>query len=323
MPEVAAVPPRLTRRDLTEPVRMRFAVLGRLEVDAGGPLIPLGGPKQQAVLAHLIIRANELVPAAVLIDEVWGEDPPGNARNTIQTYVSNLRKALGPHRIEWHPPGYRLRIDPAELDAARFETLVRDAGKARPVDARVAVGVLDDALALWRGPALAGLADERSLQAAAARLEDLRVEAQEDRVEALLATGAPARVIGQLEALLAQHPLRERLWGLLILACYRDGRQAEALAAFQRARQLLSDELGIDPSAELTRLHEHVLRQDPVLELRGEGLRGYRLLEKIDEGATGVVFRAVQPRVERDVAVKIFHEAIAADPAFVRRFEPE
>jgi DNA-binding SARP family transcriptional activator len=231
----AASPPRATRPDLSAPVRARFAVLGPLEVEVGGRAIPLGGRKQRAVLAHLIIRANELVPAAVLVDELWGEAPPAQARNVIQTYVSNLRKALGQHRIEWHPPGYLLRVDAMELDAARFEALLREAAKARPVDPQVAVGILDDALGLWRGPALAGLAEQRSLLAAATRLEDLRAEAQEDRIEALLATGAPARVIGQLEALLAQHPLRERLWGLLMLACYRDGRQAEALAAFQRA----------------------------------------------------------------------------------------
>jgi WD40 repeat protein/DNA-binding SARP family transcriptional activator len=302
---------------------MEFRVLGPLEVDAGAGPIPLGGPKQRAVLAHLLLRANQLVPAETLVDEIWGEEPPEQARNIIQTYVSHLRKALGRDRIESQAPGYRLRLESSELDATRFDELMRDAKKALPVDPNIAVRAIDDALALWRGPALADLADQPSLLAETARLDELRLEAQEDRVEGLLASGAQARVIGELEALLARHPWRERLWGLLMLALYREGRQAEALNAFQRAREILADELGIDPSPDLTRLHERILKQDPGLELRGEPLRGYRLLEKIDDGPTGVVFRAIQPHVERDVAVKIFHEAIAADPEFVRRFQPD
>jgi WD40 repeat protein/DNA-binding SARP family transcriptional activator/class 3 adenylate cyclase len=303
--------------------RIQFRVLGPLEVDAGGGPLPLGGPKQRAVLAHLLFRANELVPAETLVDELWGEEPPDKARNIIQTYISHLRKALGPDRIQSHAPGYRLRLDSSELDAIRFDALMRDAKKALPVDPNIAVGTIEDALALWRGPALADLADQPSLLAEAARLDELRLEAQEHRIEALLASGAQARTIGELETMLTRHPWRESLWGLLMLAFYREGRQAEALSTYQRAREILADELGIDPSPELTRLHDRVLKQDPGLDLRGEPLRGYRLLEKIDDGPTGVVFRAIQPHVERDVAVKIFHEAIAADPAFVRRFEPE
>jgi WD40 repeat protein/DNA-binding SARP family transcriptional activator/class 3 adenylate cyclase len=303
--------------------RMQFRLLGPLEVDAGGGPIPLGGPKQRAVLAHLLLRANQLVPAETLVDEIWGDEPPEQARNIIQTYVSHLRKALGRDRIESQGPGYRLRLESSELDATRFDALMRDAKKALPVDPNIAVGSLDDALALWRGPALADLADRRSLLAEAARLDELRLEAQDDRIEGLLASGAQARAIGELETLLARHPWRERLWGLLMLAFYREGRQAEALNAFQRAREILADELGIDPSPELMRLHERVLKQDPGLDLRGEPLRGYRLLEKVDDGPTGVVFRAIQPHVERDVAVKGFHEGIAADPEFVRRFDPD
>jgi WD40 repeat protein/DNA-binding SARP family transcriptional activator/class 3 adenylate cyclase len=303
--------------------RMHFRVLGPLEVDAGGGPIPLGGPKQRAVLAHLLIRANQLVPADTLVDGIWGDEPPEKVRNVLQSYVSHLRKAVGRDRIQSLAPGYRLRLDHSELDATRFDALMRDAKKALPVDPNIAVGTLDDALALWRGPALADLADQPSLLAEAARLDELRLEAQEVRVEGLVAGGAEARAIGELEALLARHPWRERLWGLLMLGLYRGGRQAEALNAFQRAREILADELGIDPSPELLRLHERILKQDPGLELRGEALRGYRLLEKIDDGATGVVFRAIQPHVERDVAVKVFHEGIAADPEFVRRFDPD
>jgi WD40 repeat protein/DNA-binding SARP family transcriptional activator len=300
-----------------------FRILGPLEVDVGGDTIPLGGPKQRAVLAHLVLRANQLVPAETLIDQIWPEEPPEKARNVVQTYVSHLRKALGHDRIESHGPGYRLRLDPSELDAARFDALMRDAKKSLPVDPNVAVATLEDALALWRGPALADLADQSPLLAEAGRLDELRLEAQETRIEGLLAAGVPGRAIGELEALIARHPWRESLWGLLMLAFYREGRQAEALRSYQRVREILADELGLDPSPELARLHQRVLKQDPGLDLRGEPLRGYRLLEKIDAGPTGAVFRALQPRVERDVAVKIVHEAIAADPDFVRRFDAD
>jgi WD40 repeat protein/DNA-binding SARP family transcriptional activator len=303
--------------------RLRFGVLGPLEVDAGSGAIALGGPKQRAVLAQLLIRANEVVPAETLIDEIWGDEPPERVRNVVQTYVSHLRKALGPDRIESHASGYRLRVEPSELDAARFEALVREAKKGLPVEPRAAVGLLEEALSLWRGPALAGLEGQLSLLAEVARLNDLRLEAQEDRVKGLLASGGQAMAIGDLEVLLGRNPLRESLWGLLMLALYREGRQADALGAYQRARETLADELGIDPSPELVRLHERILRQDTGLELRGKGVRAYRLLEKISEGSRGIVFRAIQPRVERDVAIKIFHEGIATDPAFVRRFEQE
>jgi WD40 repeat protein/DNA-binding SARP family transcriptional activator len=300
-----------------------FRILGPLEVDVGGDTIPLGGPKQRAVLAHLVLRANQLVPAEALIDQIWPEEPPESARNVIQTYVSHLRKALGHDRIESHGPGYRLRLDPSELDAARFDALMREARKSLPVDPNVAVATLEDALSLWRGPALADLADQSSLLAEAARLDELRLEAQEARIEGLLAAGVQGETIGELEALIARHPWRESLWGLLMLAFYREGRQADALRAYQRVREILADELALDPSPELVRLHQRVLQQDPGLDLRGEPLRGYRLLEKIDAGPTGVVFRALQARVERDVAVKIFHQAIAADPDFVRRFDAD
>ena len=207
---------------------MQFRVLGPLEVDAGGGPIPLGGPKQRAVLAHLLVRANQLVPADTLVDEIWGDEPPEKARNVLQTYVSHLRKALGRDRIQ-----SLTRVPPEARSLRAGRHPVRRAHEGRrktlPVDPNIAVGTLDDALALWRGPALADLADQPSLLAEAARLDELRLEAQEVRIEGLLAGGAEARAIGELEALLARHPWRESLWGLLMLAYYRDGRQAEAL----------------------------------------------------------------------------------------------
>jgi len=303
--------------------RVRFQVLGPLEVHAGNGPVPLGGPKQRAVLAQLILRANQTVPAPTLIDEVWGDEPPESARNTLQTYVSHLRKALGEGRIESQPPGYVLEVGPDELDADRFDALLRDARKAGATDPTAAVHVLDEALALWRGPAFADLAEEPSLVGEAARLDELRLTAQEARLDALLASGEHARVVGEAEALLARHHLREGLWEQLMLALYRSGRQADALAAFQRARDVLADELGIDPGPELVGLHERILRQDPDLDLRGEPLRGYRLLERIGEGPRATVYRAIQPKVGRDVAVKIVHGAIASALGLVRRFETD
>ncbi|HEX5938601.1 MAG TPA: BTAD domain-containing putative transcriptional regulator [Actinomycetota bacterium] len=303
--------------------RLQFRILGSLEVDAGGGPIPLGGPKQRAVLAHLLIRANELVPADTLIERIWGEDAPPKARNTLQTYVSQLRKAIGPDRIQRQTPGYRLRLEPLELDADRFGKLLADARKARGMAPGVVASLLDEALELWRGAALSDIAAEGTLLPEAARLNELKLVASEERIDALLATGEQGRAIAQAEALVSHEPLRERIWGQLMLAHYREGRQADALQAYQRAREILADELGIDPSPELTRLHERILKQDPALELRGEPLRGYRLLEKIDDGPMGAVFRAIQPHVGRDVVVKIIHESIAADPGFIRRFEQE
>ena len=301
---------------------VRFRVLGPLEASADDGPIALGGPKQRVVLAHLLLRANQVVPSDRLIDAVWGEEPPEAARGTLQAYVSRLRSALGAERIEGRAPGYLFRIDPEELDATRFESLLKDAHGADS-QPRVVLDLLDEALELWRGPALADLAAEPSLQGEIARLEELHISATEEQISARLDLGEHAEVVAELEAATMAHPLRERLWSQLVLALYRSGRQAEALAAFDRARELLADELGIDPSRELQELHQQVLRQDESLKLRGESLRGYRLLEKVGEGAFGVVYRAIQPQVEREVAVKSIHAELANQPDFVRRFERE
>jgi DNA-binding SARP family transcriptional activator/WD40 repeat protein/tRNA A-37 threonylcarbamoyl transferase component Bud32 len=303
---------------------VEFRVLGSIEVfEEGNGSITLGGPKQRAVLAHLLLRANHLVSADVLIDEVWGEEPPETARNALQSYASHLRKSLGAERLEGSRAGYRLRAEPSELDATRFQSLVRDARRLLPIDATAAIGAFNHALDLWRGPAFADLASEPSLQAEAARLDELRLGALEDRIDAQLTIGQHGEVIGELEGLTARHPLRERLWEQLMLALYRSARQAEALTAYQRAREILADELGIDPSPELRKVHERILAQSPELDPRGEPLRGYRLLERLGEDSFGVVYRATQPNVGRDVAIRVVHEHRANDPAFVRRFEPE
>jgi WD40 repeat protein/DNA-binding SARP family transcriptional activator len=301
---------------------VRFQLLGPLAVSGDDGPIAIGGPKQRLVLAHLLLRVNQTVPSDRLIDAVWGEEPPETARGTLQSYVSRLRNTLGSGRIQGKAPGYLFRAEPEELDGFRFESLLREA-RDDSLEPKAALDVLDEALALWRGPALADLAFEPSLLGEIARLEELRLAATEERIGVRLDLGQHAEVIPELEAATVAHPLRERLSAQLVLALYRSGRQAEALAAFDRARELLADELGIDPSHELQDLHERVLRQDESLRLPGEPLRGYRLLDKVGEGAFGSVYRAIQPQVEREVAIKSIHAALANQPDFVRRFERE
>jgi serine/threonine protein kinase/ABC-type glycerol-3-phosphate transport system substrate-binding protein len=301
---------------------MRFKVLGPLEAVGDEGLVTLGGPKQRTVLAHLLVRVNELVPADTLIDQVWGDEPPEAARGTLHSYISHLRKALSAERIEGRAPGYVLHAADEELDAARFEHLLHEARLANGSPAR-AGAILREALALWTGPAFADLATEASLAAEIARLNELRVQALEERIAADIAQGRHGEVIGELEALTRDLPLRERLWELLMLALYRSRRPADALAAFERVRDGLAHELGVDPSSDLRRLHERILREDPDLDLEGEPLRGYRLLDQVGEGAFGVVYRAIQPQVGREVAIKAVHPELANHPDFVRRFDHE
>jgi len=303
--------------------RMEFRLLGPLEVSHGDRSLRLGGPKQRTVLAHLLLHANRLVTVERLIDALWGDEPPESARNTLQTYIKHLRKLIGGERIEHMSSGYLLRADPHELDVLRFEALVEEARGSAATDVPGAAKGLREALGVWRGPALDDLAQQPSLRHQISRLEEMRVGAIEDRISADLALGRHHDLVPELETLIGQHPYRERSWGHLMTALYRSGRQGDALAAYQRAREVLRDELGIDPSPELQHLHEQILRQDPALELGGEVLRGYRLLEPLGEGAFGAVHRAFQPGVGREVAVKVIHPRLANDLEFIRRFDVE
>ena len=301
---------------------MEYRVLGPLEVAGESGPVALGGPKQRSVLAHLLLTPNELVATDTLIDAVWDGAPPAAARGTLQAYVSNLRKALGPARIEGRTGGYVLHVDPVEVDSNRFEQLVHDARK-RAGDPQRSSALLHQALGLWRGAPFGDLADEEMLRLEGVRLEELRMQALEERLVVDLEVGAHNELVGELEGLVRTHPLRERLWAHLMLALYRAGRQGEALETFMRMRQVLAEQLGIDPSPELRALHERILRQDETLEVRGRPLRGYRLLERLGEGTFGVVFRARQPQLDRHVAVKVIHPRLASDVEFVRRFERE
>jgi len=243
---------------------MDFRLLGPLEVWHEGRALELRGQKRRAVLALLLLHANEVVSRDRLIDELWEEHPPANASAALQNHISRLRKDLGPELLVTKESGYLLSVDPAALDVRRFERLVSEAGKLAAPERRAK---LDEALALWRGPALADLLQEHTLAIESARLESLRLSALERRIEADLELGQHEQRVPELEALVAAHPLREHLRALLILALYRCGRQAEALEAYRETRRVLVDELGIDPGPELRELEQAILRQDPALTL--------------------------------------------------------
>lgn len=249
---------------------MEFRILGPLEVLAGGRAMALGGSKQRALLALLVLHANETLAQDRLIDELWGDHPPATAAKTVQAHISRLRKALAADggAVVTRAHGYELELDPGCLDAHRFERLLDDGRRAlaagRP---ELALTTLQDALALWRGAPLADLANERFAQGDIARLEDLRLVALEQLVEAKLALGRHGELVGQLEALITQHPYRERLRAQLMLALYRSDRQADALQTYQNARRTLVEELGIEPGERLRRLEHAILAQAPTLQL--------------------------------------------------------
>jgi DNA-binding SARP family transcriptional activator len=249
---------------------MDFCVLGPLEARRDGLPVALGGTKQRALLAVLLLHAGEVVSTDRLIDELWGDEPPATAAHTVQVFVSRLRKSLGEDGgvLVTSPPGYVARLAPDSLDLDRFERLVAQGRSSLAQgDASAASTRLREALGLWRGPALADFAYEAFAQAAIARLEELRLSALADRIEADLALGCHHDLIGELEALVAEHPLRERFLGQLMLALYRSGRQADALECYQEARRALVEELGIDPGPALQRLERAILMQDAGLEL--------------------------------------------------------
>jgi predicted ATPase/DNA-binding SARP family transcriptional activator len=251
---------------------VEFRILGPVEVDDGGRALDLGGMRERTLLVRLLLSANRVVPAHRLAEDLWSGDPPPHSSATLRVYISRLRRALGPHAgvLLTQAPGYRLSLPDDQLDAARFERLVQDGdGYLAAGEPEAAAKTLREALDLWRGPALSSVAELPFAQADAARLEEARLTALESRIEADLACGRPASLIGELDSLAARHPLREGLTGRLMLALYRCGRQADALRAYGDLRTRLADELGIDPSSGLRLLQGQILQQDAALDWRG------------------------------------------------------
>ncbi len=241
---------------------MEYWLLGSLEVLDGDRPLQLGGSKRRALLALLILNANEVVSTDRLAEELWGANSPANAAGSVHNHVSRLRKELGPEILATHRWGYVLRAEPDSIDLSRFERTVAEA-EALPAADRARR--LAEALALWRGPPLADLAFEPALASHIARLEERRSAVLEQRIDADLEAGRDAELVGELEALVAASPLREHFRWQLILALYRSGRQAEGLEVYRETRRLLADELGLEPSPELRELELAVLRQDPAL----------------------------------------------------------
>ena len=245
---------------------MRVRILGPFHLDDGGRQITIGGVRQRAVLADLLLHANEVVPSEQILVDLWGEDSPPSAANALQAAISRLRRMLPPGRLITTGPGYMLRVFPAELDAAQFEQVIFEGRDALAAGAAAeAVQLLDQAMTLWRGPPLADFRYEPFAQAEIARLEELQLACLEERNEAHLALGSAGALTADLGRMVTDHPLRERLRGQFMLALYRSGRQTEALDAYREFRSVLREELGLEPSSALRKLEAAILRHDPVL----------------------------------------------------------
>jgi DNA-binding SARP family transcriptional activator len=255
---------------------MQFSVLGSTEVTAGGVQLELGGVKQRAILGYLVLHANKVVPTSQILQSMWEGNPPPTARKMVQNAVSGIRRMLaanaGPGSpapsLRTHPPGYQLRVDTDAVDLFRFRSLVRD-GRAAIAGGTPAHGVelLRTALSLWRGHALADLVETGICWSELAAIEDERLSALEDRVEAELACGRHREITPELEVLTATEPLRERLCLQFMLALYRSGRQADALRVYRRTREALIDGLGLEPGRELRELQQRILEHDAAIQV--------------------------------------------------------
>ena len=249
--------------------QVEFSVMGPLRVLTPDGPVEIRGAKERLLLAHLIARAGQVVTTAELIDALWGDEPPRTAAKSLQTYVLRVRNAVEPDRgggaasvIVTEGHGYRLQVEPTQVDAQRFGRLLAVSREGRVHDRLETLG---EALDLWRGTPYAGMLDSPALAGESARLDELRLGALEDKYDLELQAGDGRTAVAGLERLVSDHPVRERLWALLMRGLYQQGRQAEALAAYERARRWLSDEIGVDPGAELQDLHARVLAQDVTL----------------------------------------------------------
>lgn len=321
--------PSVWKDDVIERVAMlQYRALGALTVADDGDDVHVGGSRQRRLVAMLLVHRNSVVSADQLSEAVFAGEPTPGAHTTLRSYVARLRKVTDGNgsgsRVVTQAPGYMLQVPDDAFDIARFERLVSD-GRSRLArdDAVAASSELREALALWRGEAYAEFADEDWARPEVQRLGELHLSAYEQLVDAELACGRAAEMIPQLETLVAEHPLREVSRGQLMVALYRTGRPVDALRAFQDYREVLADELGLDPSPELVELERRVLAQDTTLQLAepaGLPLRGYRLGERLGTGRDGTVHAARLPGVERDFAIRILRGEIADRPEFVRSF---
>jgi DNA-binding SARP family transcriptional activator len=292
---------------------LEFRLLGPLDVSSDGGPVAITGQRQRALLAILLLRPNRVVPAEALVELLWGETPPKTALTSLHNAVSHLRKALGPSLVLTRPPGYVLDVDPEQIDLGRFERLVELARRLEP-DERA--GTLRQALGLWRGAALADFLYEPWAQGDVQHLEDLRLTAQESLLEARLQLGDHAAVADEAERLVLEHPLRERLRGLLMLALYGSGRQAEALQAYHDARRMLAEELGLEPGPELSGLYAAILRQDRSL----VPARPPRLDDQIDEVSkallAGRLVPIIGPGLANDELAELLAERFECPPDY-------
>jgi DNA-binding SARP family transcriptional activator len=313
---------------------MDLRVLGPIEAADGDVTVPIGGPRQRLVLALLVLNVGETVSTDRLVDGVWGDDPPDAARRTVQAYVSNLRKeleAIRPDTLIARSPGYALMVDAASIDAHRFEDAVVEGRSLLEADPSAAAATLRQALALWRGAPYADLAGTLALRPEITRLEELRRNAVELRIEADLSLGRHGQVIGELETLVAEHPLSERFATQLMLALYRSERQADALRVAQRTRTVLGEELGIDASPVLRDLEQSILEHSPDLtspaaphmasgHVGPDVIRGFEIRRRIGGSDWAETYVAYQRSLDREVAVRIINPRYSNDVEFMGRF---
>ena len=318
-------------------------VLGRLEVVRDGTPVELGAFRQRALLGLLVANAGTVLSTDRIIDALWGESAGADKQASLWAYVSGLRNALEPARAKrsegtvllTRAPGYVLSIVPADTDAGRFEQLVSEARALVDDDPAAAASSLRDGLALWRGHAYEEFVYESWAQGETSRLDELRLEAIEDRIDADQRGGRSGELVVELQALVRQHPTRQRLVMSSMLALHRAGRSAEALRACETYRRLLVTESGVEPSRAVRELEQRILAEDPGLMIGddrrgvatpapgGPAVRGYELRDELGRDAAGTVYRAYQPAVGREVAITVIAPELADDPGFIRRFDAE
>lgn len=305
---------------------MHISVLGSVTVERDGHEVSLG-PQVRRLFARLVVDRDQVVSTDRLADCVWAGDPPAGAQRSLKTYVSRLRHAIDPDRSElvvYREPGYRLSLDGHSIDSTEFDVELDEAGQAvRVVDHERAIALLTSALMRWHGDAYAEFAHEEWARPEAVRLEERRIEASELLIEAFLGIGETEQAVSRAQSLTRSEPLRERPRELLMRALYISGRQPEALREYRSFRQMLSDDVGLDPSRSLVELERRIAIRDASLDGLSHPVRGYELCERIGRGAFAVVHRAVQPGIRRDVAIKIIRAPVADQPAFIRDFEYE